>query len=133
MCCHARRFFFVYFEVLIVLLFPLAATAQTGDGQSSAGKTVAGDLSTQVSDETFLSIMKARDDKLAFVAELKQIRSYHDKLKSGLENLFSLLPINSREAYNKAIDDELDRIKQLETDIGNEHDDRAKNRPSEKI
>src|SRR5260370_42421814 len=103
---HGRRFFSIYLAVLVVLgLLPFAAAAQTGD-RSSLGKAVARqDLPTDVSDETFRAVIKARDDKLAFVAELKQIKSYHDKLKSGLDNLFLSLPISYRETYFKIIDD----------------------------
>jgi hypothetical protein len=64
------KFFFVYFVVLLgFVLFPLAATAQTGN-------------STEVSDKAFLAVIKARDDKQVFVTELNQIKSYNDKLKS---------------------------------------------------
>jgi hypothetical protein len=113
MCRHASSFFFVYFTVLVVLvLFPLAATAQTG---------------TEVSDKAFLAVIKARDDKLVFVAELNQIKSYHDKLKSGLGTLFSSLIVSSRETYFKIIDDELNRLKQFEDDIKNASDNGKKN------
>jgi hypothetical protein len=105
--------------------FSLGAGAQTGGDRSSLGKTVPGDLSTQVSDETFLAAIKARDDKLALVAELRQIKSYHDKLKSGLGSLFSSLPISSRETYFK-IADELDRLKQFENNINSAPDVKTK-------
>jgi hypothetical protein len=113
MGCRAR--FFVYFTLLVVqVLFPLAATAQTGN-------------SAEVSDKAFLAVIKARDDKLVLVTELNQIKSYHDKLKSGLETLFSSLIVSSREPYFKIIDDELGRLKQFEDDIKNASDNAKKN------
>ena len=119
MCCRARLF--VYFSVLIVLvLFPHAATAQTGN-------------STEVSDKAFLAVIKARDDKLVFVTELNQIKSYHDKLKSGLETLFSSLIVSFREPYFKIIDDELGRLKQFEDDIKNASDNRRKNELAQQL
>ena len=124
MCDHVRRFSSIYFVVL-VLLPPFAARAQTSN--DSLGKAVPRrDLPTEVSDETFRAVIKARDDKLAFAAELKQIKSYHDKLKSGLETLFLSLPISFRETYFKIIDDELLRLKQFEDGVSAEQNDKAK-------
>jgi len=113
MGCRAR--FSVYFTLLVVqVLFPLAATAQTGN-------------SAEVSDKAFLAVIKARDDKLVLVTELNQIKSYHDKLKSGLEALFSSLVVSSREPYFKIIDDEQGRLKQFEDDLKNASDNGKKN------
>lgn len=119
-----RARFFVYFALLVVhVLFPRAATAQTGNSAATAQTR----NSTEVSDKAFLAVIKARDDKLVLVTELNQIKSYHDKLKSGLETLFSSLGVSSRESYFKIIEDELGRLKQFEDDLKNASDNGKKN------
>ena len=129
MGCRAR--FFVYFTLLIAhLLFPISAIAQTGNSAATAltGNSAAPALTgNSTEDKAFLAIIKAREEKLVFVTELNQIKSYHDKLKSGLVALFSSLAVSSREAHFKRIDDELGRVKQFEDDLKNASDNGKRN------
>ena len=119
-----RRFFCA--QLTILILWPLAAAAQTGvevvSERSSLGPTLLAASSTRSSDDlpqdtTFLALIKARDDTLALMSELKRITSYHDKLRNGLGLLFASLPRNTREIHFKLIDDELQRLKKLEDDV----------------
>lgn len=84
----------VYFLVLIgvLVLFIFAAMAKADENLSSSGKTSSPAVSTPgVSEKSFIALMNARDDKLVFAAELKQIIAYHDKLKVGLDRLLRAL------------------------------------------
>src|SRR6266478_2173279 len=123
MYCNGRRFFSIYFTVLVALVsFPFAAAAQTGDNRSSLVKTVTGAFSTDVSsdllqDSSFLAAIKARDSEIALQTQLEEIVSFHEDLKDNLSILFGNLPIKLREYYQSMIDDELFRLKTLENDI----------------
>jgi hypothetical protein len=119
---RVRRSFCAHFAVLV--LWPLTAGAQTGAGvandRSPIVNTVVGAASGQLSDDlaqdtTFLALIKARDDALALLSELKRITSYHDKLKSGLGLLSTSLPRGSRDVT--AVDEELQRLKKFEDDV----------------
>jgi hypothetical protein len=132
MCFLVRRFFRAQFAAVLVL-WPLAAEAQPSAGvandRSLPGKPVPGAASVQPADDlpqdtTFLALIKARDDALALLGELKRITSYHDKLRSGLG--LASLPRSSREARFKVIDDELQRLKKFEDDINDSKDDKTK-------
>jgi hypothetical protein len=116
--------FCAHFAVL--LLWPPAAGAQTGIGV--VGTTVPDAASVQPSDElpkdaTFLALLKARDDTLALLGELKRITAYHDKLRNGLGILFASVPPSPREARLKIIDAEIERLKKFEDDINGSKDD----------
>jgi hypothetical protein len=120
---HARRLFCAYFAILVVS--PLAAGAQTGVVMT--GQTVPGTASLHPSDElpqdtTFLALIKARDDALGLLGELKRITAYHDKLRNGLGFLLTSLPPSPREASLKRIDAEIERVKKFEDDIAGSHD-----------
>ena len=129
MGCRAR--FFVYFTLLIArVLFPIAAIAQTGNSAATAqtGNSAATALTgNSTEDKAFLAIIRAREEKLVFVTELNQIKSYHDKLKIGLVALFSSLAVSSREAHFKIIGDELGRLKQFEDDLRSASDNGKRN------
>lgn len=129
MGCRAR--FFVYFTLLIAcVLFPIAAIAQTGNSAATAqtGNSAATALTgNSTEDKAFLAIIRAREEKLVFVTELNQIKSYHDKLKSGLVALFSSLAVSSREAHFKIINDEIGRLKQFEDDLRSASDNGKRN------
>ena len=114
-------------SIYFLVLFTFSAVAKTDEDPSSSAKAVSpSDFSTEASDATFRAVIKARDDKLAFAAELKQIKTYHDELKDGLNKLFQALPLSYRETYVNIIRDELDRLKQSENQIDSEKDVKAK-------
>src|SRR4051812_10998344 len=120
MLCNARMFFLLFLAVAVY--FPLGAAAQLGGDRPSLGKTDSKGKSDskqktdskdkdQVLDEMLLSTLTAREAKLAVVAEVRQIRIYHNKLKSGLgPDFFSSLTIIARDLYFKTIESELERL-----------------------
>jgi hypothetical protein len=123
MCCNVQRFFCA--QIVGLVFWPLAVAAQVGGvggERSPIGAPGPGGVLSQASDElpqdtTFLALVRARDDALALLSELRRITSYHDKFSNGLVVLFASLPRSSRDTYFKAIDDELQRLKKFEDDI----------------
>ncbi len=122
---YYRIAFHVYLLVLIGVLVPftLAGAAKPDENLSSSGKTSSPAVSTpNVSEESFIALMNARDDKLVFAAELKQIISYHDKLKVGLDRFIRALSGVSVRTYTAKINSELENLKTFEKTLDSEGD-----------
>jgi hypothetical protein len=117
--------YFVFIGVLV--LFTFAAAAKADEDRSSSGKTSSPAVSTpSASEESFRALMKARDEKLVSAAELKQIISYHDKLRLGLDKLLNALSVIYAQTYVTTIKNELTRLKMFEDTLDREGDVKAK-------
>jgi hypothetical protein len=125
---HGRIFLPIYFVFLGVLaLFTFAAAGKADEDRSSSGKTSSPAVSPPgVSEQSFHALINARDDKLEFAAELKQIISYHGKLRVALDKLLNALSGVYAATYVTTINNELARLKKLEDALDREGDVKAK-------
>ncbi|MGR9207482.1 hypothetical protein ACU8OG_26600 (plasmid) [Rhizobium leguminosarum] len=102
----------------ILMLLTYAAMAKADEGQSSPRNSFTYAVSSPgLSEESFRALIKARDAKLVLATELKQINSYHDKLRVGLDKLLNALSGIYANTYTKVINDELNRLGIFEKEL----------------